>query len=574
MTTMTIAWKPWSDDLLRVARDERRAVLLSIVAGWCRFCREMDRTTFADPQVAAAVAEHAIAVRVDKDERPDIEARYGQGGWPGTVILDPDGEVLAGGTWFSAEALVERLADAARRLRTEGPNWQPPRLLRRQPTGRLDDSILPAIETALLSHFDSRHGGFGTGHKFPHPEALDFAILRHSEHGSEALRELIEKTLAHMAEGGLHDAVAGGFFRFCAERDWRRPHTEKLLEINADLCRNYLEAGQLLQRADFLRVGARAADALLEQFRDERAGLFHASLADDDEYYAQDAAGRRTRRAPRPDGRFLADANARTVSALLKAGAVLRRPDLTDAALQSAANLLARLWRPGHGMDHDDDGAGRRLPGGLRDQAQTARMLLHVLQYTDDRRFLPALEDLLELLATRHITPAGELADHGAPVAPGTRRREAAILDGAGAAEALLRGSLYTGRATFAGLARRALELHSQDFRRYGYAMAAYGRAVELVLRPPLHVVVVGDREAHRTNALFRAASETWLPSRVVQLLDPALDTAHLARLELPARPEPVAYVCLAHDCAAEHRDPETLWAALVAANTRRVREG
>lgn len=570
---MTISWKPWSDDLLRVARDERRAVLLSIVAGWCRFCREMDRTTFADPRVQEAVAEHAIAVRVDKDERPDIEARYGQGGWPGTVILDSEGEVLTGGTWFAAETLIERLADAARRLRTEGPTWRRPRLLPRQPTGRLDDSILPAIEAALLSHFDSRHGGFGTGQKFPHPEALDFAILRQAEHGSESLRELVEKTLAHMAEGGLHDPVEGGFYRFCAARDWRQPHTEKLLEANAGLARNYLEAGQLLQRADFLRVGARTAEALM-LFFDEQAGLFHAGLSEDDEYYAQDAAGRRTRRPPRADARFLADANARAISALLKAGSVLRRTELTATALEAAANLLARLWRPGHGMDHENDGAGRRLPGLLRDQAETARALLHVLQYTDDRRFVPPLEELLDVLATRYVAPTGELADRDEPGAPrGGRRREAAILDGAVAAEALLRGALYVGRSGFADLARRALEVHSQDFRRYGYAMAAYGRSVELVLRPPLHVVVVGDRHDPRTQGLFRAASETWLPSRVVQLLDPSTDAAHLARLELPSRAEPVAYVCLAHDCAAEHREPETLWAALVAANQRRVRD-
>jgi len=572
---MSIVWLNWSDDLLRVARDERRAVLLSIVAGWCRFCREMDCTTFADPRVAAAVAEHALAVRVDKDLRPDIEARYGQGGWPGTVILDPDGEVLSAGTFLAAEELVARLADAARRLRTEGPTYRPPRLLPRQPTGRLDDSILPAIEASLVTHFDSRHGGFGTGQKFPHPEALDFAILRQSEHGSATLREVIEKTLAHMAEGGLQDTAEGGFYRFCAARDWRQPHTEKLLETNAGLCRNYLEAGQLLQRSDFLQVGARTADALLAQFLDPAAGLFHASLADDDEYYAQDEDGRRTRHAPRPDGRFLADANARAISALLKAGAVLRRPDLTSAALATTANLLVRLWRPGHGMYHDDDGAGRRLPGLLRDQAETARTLLHVLQYTDDRRCVPALEDLLEGLAGRHVAPSGELVDRdeAAGLLP-QRRRDAAILDGAVAAEALLRGALFTGRAGLAHLARGALEVHSQDFRRYGYAMAAYGRAVELVLRPPLHIVVVGDRLDARSQALFRAASETYLPSRVVQLLDPATDAEHLQRLELPARPDPVAYVCLAHDCAAEHRDPETLWAALVAANRRRIGEG
>ncbi len=572
---MTIAWHTWSDELFRVARDERRAVLLFLTAGWSRFCGEMERATFADPEVQRALGELAIAVRVDKDARPDIEARYGQGGWPGTVLLDPDGEVLAAGTFLSAPELLARLADAGRRLRTEGPSFRPPRPPPGQPTGRLDASILPAIEAALLAHFDSRDGGFGTGQKFPHPEALDFAILRLGGGGHPGLRELVEKTLAHMAEGGLADAVDGGFFRYCAERDWRQPHTGKLLESNAGLVRNYLEAGQRLQRADFLRTGARTADALLQQFLDPATGLFHASLDEDDAWYAQDAGGRRTRNPPRPDGRFLADANARAVSALLKAGAVLRRPELTQQALATASALLSRLWRPGHGMYHDDDGSGRRQPGLLRDQAETARSLLHVLQYTDDRRFQPPLEDLLDVLATRHVAPDGALVDRpeAAPAA-GARRRDAAILDAAVGAEALLRGALLTGRPGLHDLARRALELHAGDFRRFGYAMAAYGRAVELVLHPPLHIVVVGERSDPRTQALFRAASETWLPSRVVQLLEPAADAAALQRLELPPPGEPVACVFLARDGAAEHRDPATLWAVLVAANQRRLGAG
>jgi uncharacterized protein len=561
----SIAWHEWSDGLLAVAREERRPVLLSIVAGWCRFCREMDGTTWSDPRVLAAVAEHALAVRVDKDARPDIEARYGQGGWPGTVLLGPEGEVLAGGTWFDAEALVALLGDAARRLRTEGPAWEPSRLPPRQPTGRLDGSILPAIEQSLLQHFDSRHGGFGTGHKFPHPEALDFALLRQAEHGRPRLREVIEKTLEHMAEGGLHDPVDGGFFRFCASRDWRQPHTEKLLEANAGLARNYLEAGQLMQRSDFLAVGASAAQALLSLFHDPATGLFHASLDADDEYYAQDAAGRRTRPAPPRDGRFPADANARAISALLKAGAVLGRPELTAAAVGATDALLARLWRPGRGMRHDDDGRGRALPGQPRDQSETARALLHVHQYTDERRFDAALEDLLSTVA------AGCAADAGPR--PGVAR-EADILDGAVAAEVLLRGALCLGRPEWERLARRELELHTGDFRRYGYAMAAWGRSVELVLHPPLHVVVVGPADDPLARALRGAANATYLPSRVVQHLDPVTDAAHVARLQLPARREPVAYVFLAHDCAAEHRDPATLWAALAAANARRLQQG
>jgi uncharacterized protein YyaL (SSP411 family) len=298
-----------------------------------------------------------------------------------------------------------------------------------------------------------------------------------------------------MAEGGLQDALEGGFFRLLRRaRLAPAAHREAARDQRRPAAATILEAGQLLQRADFLRVGARTADALLTLFRDERAGLLHASLADDDEYYAQDAAGRRTRRAPRRDGRFLADANARAVSALLKAGAGAapagpdrgragrgRQPARADCGARATAWTTTTTAR------------AAACPACWRDQAETARMLLHVLQYTDDRRFAPALEDLLEVLVARHVAPTGELADRdetGAP--PRAHRREAAILDWRVAAEALLRAALYTGRSSFADLARRALEVHSQDFRRYGYAMAAYGRAVELVLRPPLHVVVVG----------------------------------------------------------------------------------
>jgi len=222
-------------------------------------------------------------------------------------------------------------------------------------------------------------------------------------------------------------------------------------------------------------------------------------------------------------------------------------------------------------MYHYDDGGGRRLPGLLRDQAETARALLHVLQFTDDRRFVEPVEDLLERIATEHVTADGEFVNRDEVSRGSARRPDAAIIDAAVAAEVLLRGSIYTGRVTLALLARRALELHAGDFRRHGYAMAAYGRAVELVLHPPLHIVVVGRDGDPRTAGLFEAANQSYLPSRVVQRLDPLRDAEHVARLELPPRDEPVAYICLAHDCAAEHRDPSTLWAALAAANARRL---
>ncbi len=587
---MSVRWFEWSEDTLLVARDERRPVLLFLNSSWSRYGAMLEATTLADAAVATAVgtaagSERVVCVRADVESQPELAARYGQGGFPSLVLIGTDGETLSGGTFLEPARLVALIDHAVRRCSEAGFDDPPPAAPPVQ-CGDLDDELLPTLEQALLSHFDPRHGGFGGGQKFPHAEALDFAILRLSEAALDPdgerraagdrrprLREVVETTLDHMLAGELHDRVGGGFFRYCARSDWTRPNTEKRLETNADLLRNAIEAGQVLGREDYLAVGESVVALLERDLRDPEVGLFHASLAPDDEYYALDAAGRAERPAPVPDGRFLADANARAISALLKAGAVLRRPDVTALALSTTRTLLDRLWRPGRGMRHSYGETGSQGSGLLRDQVETARALQHVLQYTDDRRYGPALEDLLERIASDHVTSAGEFANVDR-VRSGKlpRRRDHAILESAAAAEVLLRGSMLTGRTIFAELARRALELHAGDYRRYGYSMAAYGRAVELLLHPPLHLIVVGDGSATGTAELFEAASTTYLPSRVVQRLDPDTDGDVLARLGLPRAGPPTVFVFLARDGAAAHTDPATLGPVLAAANARRLR--
>jgi len=569
---MAIRWQDWDEGALARAEREQRPILLSIVASWCRFCHEMDTSTFGDDAVARLVDELAVPVRIDKDERPDLDARYGQGGWPSTVLLEPrTRRVLVGGTFFDAGALSVLVCDAARRCATVGPDPQDEAEPARGPTGRLDETILSAVELALLSAFDERHGGFGRGQKFPHPEAIDFALLRYADTGHAPLLEIIERTLTRMAESGLRDHVEGGFFRFCAGRDWAGPHTDKLLEGNAGLLRNYLEAGQLLQRGAFLDVAGEILELLLRDLRDPREGLFSSSLAPDDEYYRLDRQTRATRRRPEPDRRLFADANARAASALFKAGAVLERRDATEAALATCEALVERLWSPAHGMYHVADAGGRRMTGLLRDQAEVARALLHAVQYADERALLDPLEDLLARLVRDHVDESGMLTDREDLLLRVPRRLDREILESAVAAEALLRGALLVGRPVYAAVGRAALAAHAPHFRRHGYAMAAYGRAVELALHPPLHILVVGRRDDARTRALFETASRAYLPSRVVQRLDPDEDRERLAALGLPAGEAPVVYVHHEHDCATVHADPQDLVEALLRAARRRV---
>lgn len=569
---MDIRWRTWTDDLLVRARSERRPVLLWITASWCRHCDEMEQLTFGDPEVQRAMERECLPVRVDRDELPHVDALYNQGGWPSTLLLGPHGEVLVGGTFIDAPHLRALLAQAGAVVRGEerpealGPLHAGAR------RGGLDDEVLPAIEQALLADFDERHGGFGDGAKFPHFEALDFSILRFAQTADPRLRQILEMTLERITTGQLHDDVAGGFFRYCARRDWTGPHTEKPLETNAGLARNLLEAGQVLGRRDWIERGAETVATLERDFFDDEVGLLHSELAPDDDYYQLDAATRATRKPPPPSRRFTADGNARVVSALLKAGAVLGEPRWTQRGVTLAHTLVRRLWKPGRGMHHSLRDGQRQLPGLLRDQAETARALLHVLQYADDRSVLEPLEDLVEVLAARHVLKGGDFGD--APEVRDTRRkrlRDADILQSAVAAEVMLRAATCLGRPSLHELAAAALERHAGDFRRWGYAMAAYGRSVELVLHPPMHIVVVGPAEDPRTEALLAAASSWYLPSRVVQRLDPEADGGLCDRLGVPRDEVPLAYVFLSRDCAGRHADPVTLRKGLAAANARRL---
>lgn len=569
---MDLPWEAWTDDVLHRARASQRPVLLFLVADWSRHCAAMEASTLRDARVRAAVRENCIPVKVDAREHPHIDALYNQGGWPSTVLLGGHGEVLVGGTFLDARHLADLVSQAGAVCRGEarfdefGPTASPPRV------GRLVPGMLAAMEDALLADFDERHGGFGLGGKFPHVDVLEFVLQRYGDGGGPRLREVLEKTLDGLSDGALHDPVDGGFFRYCERRDWSAPHTEKCLEVNAGLAGVYLAAGRLLQRRELLRVAEDTLSALLRDFRDAHTGLFHGSLAPDDAYYAHGSAARRTRRPPAASGRFLADGNARAIAALAEGGARLGRDDWTSAAVDAARALLAALHRPGRGLHHALQDGRRLSPGRLRDQVATARALLSLAEHTGDPSHLEPFEDLLDVLATRHVQPSGVLGDapeRGASVRPAAAQRA----DAAAAAEILLRGAVVLGRPSLMEPARATLEHAAEDFRRHRDALAPYASALQLVLHPPLHVVVVGDAADARSAALLAAAGDAFLPGRVVQRVDPS-DGATLERLGLPRTRRPTAYVFLSHDGAGRHIEPATLRAALPAVNRRRVGAG
>jgi uncharacterized protein len=260
-----VDWYPWSDEAFAAARTADRPILLDIGAVWCHWCHVMDGESYEDPVLAGYLNAHFVCVKVDRDERPDVDTRYqravqvlaGQGGWPLTAFLTPDGDVFHGGTYFPPDgkfgrpgfrAVLERVLEAYRGQQAKV--LESAAQLRSHVSGMLAEGRPGAITPALLDSateqmaraYDFRHGGFGAEPKFPHPSALDFLLARWWDSGETWMRDVIERTLTAMARGGVHDQLGGGFHRYATDARWIVPHFEKMAYDNAELLKVYLHA--------------------------------------------------------------------------------------------------------------------------------------------------------------------------------------------------------------------------------------------------------------------------------------------------------------------------------------------
>lgn len=564
-------WRDFDESTFQEAERLDRPVLLLLQASWCRFSRRMESEVLSDPELEPILRDGFVLVRVDKDRRPEVNDRYNMGGWPSLCVLTPGGDLITGGTSFTAAELRDLLQRVGR-LWAEQRDMIAERLDELHAVERADASaarhegelgpaIVEKVQRAILEDFDDVYGGFGQGQKFPHSESIDFTLLRFVQTREEALKAVALLTLRQMADSPLHDPVEGGFFRYSTTRDWRSPHTEKLLETNVGLLRNYLEAYQVFDLAEFRQVAEGIIEYLRGHLRHPEHAAFAGSQDSADDYYALDAARRAEATPPEVDLTLYTNWNAAAASALFKASAVLGDASCREEAEAVLTFLLEECYDPGRGMYHYHDGSGRHILGLLTDQAYTARALLHAAQFTGERRYLDVAEDLLQILVAKQTAAQGGFYDIRAErhAVGGLRRRNQSILENGMIAEVFLRAHHLTARPEYLDTAVRTLQLFAEDYHLYGYFTAGYARAVELYLHPPVHTIVVGSRTDPATLALAGAASALYLPSKLVQVIDPEQDDDLLQRFELPAEPRPVAYVTRRGAHVAREVDPAAL---------------
>jgi uncharacterized protein len=365
--------------------------LLSITAEWCSWCREMDLTSYADPTIATAINERFVPLRVDADERPDISERYSLGGWPTTAFLTPDGALAGGGTYVPADRMAGVLEQVASAFEAQAH-----RITEVAPAGPFDRSKTGAVDiqdlsTHVFADFDDEYGGFGAEPKFPLPAPLRLALALWQAHRDARHETILVTSLDAMGWGGLYDEADGGFFRYAAGRDWRQPHTAKLLEPNAALLRLYLDAGTTLAIARFSERGADVLRYLQTWLADPVDGGWACAQHADNGYHATPAAGRSGMAAPPVSARLYADANAAMVSAALHASAIFGDDGLRDFALKSLERVLLACYKPGAGVAHYHDG----VRGLLADQVAMAAACLDAFAVTENIVYEMMAEELM-----------------------------------------------------------------------------------------------------------------------------------------------------------------------------------
>ncbi len=678
-----VNWNEWGEEAFATAAEEDKPILLDIGAVWCHWCHVMDRESYEDPALANLINEHFIAIKVDRDERPDVDSRYqaavsaisGQGGWPLTAILTPDGKPFFGGTYFPRDDRYGR-PGFDRVLLTMAEAWKK----RRNEALESAESIVAAIEhgetfagragslslaivdklvESAVKQFDSRYGGFGTQPKFPHPAALDLLIDVASRTGNEAARGAATVTLTQMSRGGVYDQLAGGFHRYSVDERWVVPHFEKMLYDNAGLLANYVHVFQSFVDADAARVARDIVRWLDEKMTDRERGGFYASqdadvtLDDDGDYFtwsrkeaaavltpqelavvelyydigelgdmhhdpgknvlhrkysipelAKKAglgvgeaaallhsahqkllAARQLRAEPYIDRTIYTSWNALAISAYLQAARALELDEVRAFALKTLDRIMREGWDPSIGLSHviaypeqetNPQTRRRYVPGVLDDYAFLIHALLDAWEATGSLLYYDHALAIGQAMIDRfYDNTGGGFFDTESTTTPALgvlSARRKPLQDSptpAGnpsAAAALLRIESLSGRTDFREKAEDTLENFAGVVEHFGLYAGTFGLALELLLLPPVQVVIVGEGiEARQLVAM--ATARYAVNKQVLHLRPSQITTANLPPMlaeTLPNLPElksgkTFAVLCKGNTCLPPTDDPEKL---------------
>jgi uncharacterized protein YyaL (SSP411 family) len=607
-----VNWFPWGEEALARARDEDKPILLSIGYSACHWCHVMERESFEDEATAAVMNELFVSIKVDREERPDLDSIYmdavvsltGQGGWPMTVFLTPAGEPFLGGTYFPPEPrygmpsfqdVLRGVAEAWRTRRDAVDNSAAQLSDRirlsarvRPEEGDPEAALLDEALANLRNGFDLEWGGWGSAPKFPAASAVEF-LLRRGE------REMARATLDGMAAGGMYDLVGGGFHRYSVDERWLVPHFEKMLYDNAQLAVVYLHGFLVLGEPRYRAVVDETIEYMVRELLLDGGGFASAQDADTDgiegltfswapgegapeelfqpfedgrfvlrgeldpETRARLFAIRERRPKPARDDKAIASWNGLALAALAECGRFLDRPEWIEAARQLGEFLLGPLSTPEGRLHRTWRNGIAKGTGYLEDYADVANGLYELHVATGELRYLEEANRLARLA----VELFGDDENGGFFQAPVdgeqlvARKKDfddhPSPSGNSMLAYVLLRLARIYGDD---GLERRAVSVFQLIGQTLAQAPSSFGWALvalDLHLAPRRELAIVGGAE----SAVARAALARWDPSAVVAF-GPGEGVPLLAGKTL-VDGLPAVYACERFACRAPVTDPALL---------------
>jgi len=555
----TIAWQPWSEDAFARAQREKRFILLDLEAVWCHWCHVMDETTYRDPKVAAVIERHYIALKVDQDARPDLSRRYDEYGWPATVVFAANGtEIVKRRGYIPPERMV-RLLEAIVTDPSPIKYLDQASVQSYSETPLLPEGVRKELRQRFVRSHDFKLGGMEQEQKFMDRDTVEYALIA-GQKGDERAQRVARQDL----DGALNliDPVWGGAYQYSTDADWKHPHFEKLLSIQADCLRTYALAYTLLGAPAYLQAAV-DIHRYVAGFLSSPEGAFYVSQDADlvrgehsGLYFALDDAGRRKLGNPAIDRHLYAREQGWMAQALVQLYSATLDPRYLRQAIAAADWSVRNRSLNSGGFRHDQNDTGGPY---LEDSVAMGRGLLALFSATGDRLWLTRAEQTGRFIRTTFVSKASSgyvtAAERGQILKPKPQ-----IDENLAAARFFNLLARYTGDADYRKDAERAMRyLVTREVALLRRTEPGILIADMELTTDPVHLTIVGGKDDPSAQALFDSALRYPSAYRRIEWWDRREGPLPNADVQYPELPRAAAFVCTSGACSLPQFDGKEL---------------
>jgi uncharacterized protein YyaL (SSP411 family) len=548
--TAKIKWQPWSESIFEDAARQNRFVLIDLEAVWCHWCHVMDEITYRDAKVIELINARYIAMKVDQDSRPDLSARYEDYGWPATVVFNKDGSEIVKRQGYIPPKPMASMLQAIIDDPSPGPSIQAETVIEPAKDGALSPNEREKLRQILRSNYDQKNKGWGTSQKFLSWDIIEYC-LREASKGDVVWGRMARETLD--AQRQLIDPVWGGVYQYSTDGDWKHPHFEKIMQMQAENLRTYAEAYARWKNPADLK-SARTIHEYLRNFLTSPDGAFYTSQDADLKpgehsagYFALDDAARRKQGIPHVDRHIYARENGWAINALARFYAATGDEMARAEAVRAAKWIIANRSLPDGGFRHDAENSGGPY---LSDTISMGRAFLQLYAVTGDRGWLKRADDALRFINDNFDGDTGYIP-FSQPLASKLPPRPNVDENMAVARTANLLGR-YTGdlhKHEMAAKAMRFLATPAVAENR-GYQVAGILLGGDELTTPPLHITVVGAKDDLAARRLFQTAIAQPSSYKRVEWWDRKEGSLPNPDVDYPDFEKAAAFLCTDRSCS------------------------